>query len=103
MSVGNIKTTRRHNFRTVNARIDPQASAEALNKLREVDPNYPIEAETGHNYYSIGNYEKAYENFTKANLNTMEAALPHIQFLKFPMLLSPKKSKFFQIPKTIKR
>ena len=40
--------------------------------MREVDPNYPIEAETGHNYYSIGNYEKAYENFTKANLNTME-------------------------------
>ena len=59
-------------YANVYRKIDPQASAEALNKLREVDPNYPIEAETGHNYYSIGNYEKAYENFTKANLNTME-------------------------------
>ncbi len=59
-------------YANVYRKIDPQASAEALNKLRTVDPNYPIEAETGHNYYSIGSYDKAYENFSKANLNTME-------------------------------
>lgn len=59
-------------YANVYRKIDPQASAEALNKLRAVDPNYPIEAETGHNYYSIGSYDKAYENFSKANLNTME-------------------------------
>ena len=59
-------------YANVYRKIDPQASAEALSKLREVDPNYPIEAETGHNYYSIGNYDKAYENFSKAKHSTME-------------------------------
>jgi len=59
-------------YANVYRKIDPQASAEALSKLREVDPNYPIEAETGHNYYSIGNYDKAYENFSKAKHETME-------------------------------
>lgn len=59
-------------YANVYRKIDPAASADALSKLREVDPNYPIEAETGHNYYSIGNYDKAYENFSKAKHETME-------------------------------
>ena len=59
-------------YSNVYRKIDPQASAEALSKLKEINPNYPIEAETGHNYYSIGEYEKAYEYFAKANHSTME-------------------------------
>ncbi len=59
-------------YANVYRKIDPEASAEALNKLREINPDYPIEAENGHNYYTIGNYDKAYENFSKAKHSTME-------------------------------
>ena len=59
-------------YSNVYRKIDPQASAEALNKLREINPNYPIEAEAGHNFFSAGNYEKAYEYFSKAKPNTLE-------------------------------
>ncbi len=53
-------------YSNVYRKIDPAASAEALNKLREINPDYPIEAEAGHNFFSAGNYEKAYDYFSKA-------------------------------------
>ena len=59
-------------YSNVYRKIDPQASADALNKLREINPNYPIEAEAGHNFFSAGNYEKAYEYFSQAKPNTLE-------------------------------
>lgn len=59
-------------YSNVYRKIDPTASAEALNKLREINPNYPIEAEAGHNFFSAGNYEKAYEYFSKAKPSTLE-------------------------------
>lgn len=62
-------------YSNVYRKIDPVESANALNKLRAIDPNYPIEAEAGHNFYTAGNYEKAYEYFSKANLNTLEEYL----------------------------
>ena len=59
-------------YSNVYRKIDPVASADALNKLREVNPDYPIEAEAGHNFFSAGNYDKAYEYFSKAKPNTLE-------------------------------
>ncbi len=59
-------------YSNVYRKIDPVASADALNKLREIDPNYPIEAEAGHNFFSAGNYDKAYEYFSQAKPNTLE-------------------------------
>ena len=59
-------------YSNVYRKIDPAASAEALNKLREINPDYPIEAEAGHNFFSAGNYEKAYEYFSKAKPSTLE-------------------------------
>ena len=59
-------------YSNVYRKIDPAASAEALNKLREINPDYPIEAEAGHNFFSAGNYDKAYEYFSKAKPNTLE-------------------------------
>ena len=59
-------------YARVYQKIDPNGSAEALKKLKEINPDYPVEAENGHTYYSNGNYEKAYENFSKANHATME-------------------------------
>ena len=62
-------------YSNVYRKIDPAASAEALNKLREINPDYPIEAEAGHNFFSAGNYDKAYEYFSKAKPNTLEEYL----------------------------
>ena len=59
-------------YSNVYRKIDPAASADALNKLREINPDYPIEAEAGHNFFSAGNYEKAYEYFSKAKPSTLE-------------------------------
>ena len=59
-------------YSNVYRKIDPTASAEALNKLREINPDYPIEAEAGHNFFSAGNYDKAYEYFSKAKPSTLE-------------------------------
>ena len=59
-------------YSNVYRKIDPAASAEAVNKLREINPDYPIEAEAGHNCFSAGNYEKAYEYFSKAKPSTLE-------------------------------
>ena len=59
-------------YSNVYRKVDPQASADALNKLRAINPDYPIEAEAGHNFYSAGNYEKAYEYFTQAKKSTLE-------------------------------
>lgn len=46
-----------------------------MNKLREINPDYPIEAEAGHNFFSAGNYEKAYDYFSKAKPSTLEEYL----------------------------
>ena len=62
-------------YSNVYRKIDPAASAEALNKLREINPDYPIEAEAGHNFFSAGNYEKAYDYFSKAKPSTLEEYL----------------------------
>ena len=59
-------------YSNVYRKIDPQASAEALDKLRAINPDYPIEAEAGHNFYSAGNYEKAYEYFSKSKPGKLE-------------------------------
>lgn len=59
-------------YSNVYRKIDPAASADALNKLREINPDYPIEAEAGHNFFSAGNYDKAYEYFSKAKESTLE-------------------------------
>ncbi len=62
-------------YARVYQKIDPNGSAEALKKLKEINPDYPVEAENGHTFYSNGNYEKAYENFSQAKLSTLEEYL----------------------------
>ncbi len=64
-------------YSNVYRKVDPAASADALNKLREINPNYPIEAEAGHNFFTAGKYEKAYEYFAKAKPSTMEEYLQY--------------------------
>lgn len=76
-------------YSNVYRKIDPTASAEALNKLREINPDYPIEAEAGHNFFSAGNYEKAYEYFSKAKPSTMEEYL-HYEYAFTAYILNKK-------------
>ena len=58
-------------YSNVYRKIDPQGSAEALEKLRAINPDYPIEAEAAEGFYTAGKYEKAYEFFKKAPLKTL--------------------------------
>ncbi len=58
-------------YSNIYRKVDPQASAEALEKLRVIDPEYPIEAEAAEGFYTAGKYEKAYEFFKKAPLKTL--------------------------------
>ncbi len=52
-------------YANVYRKVDPSETERTLQKLRQVLPDYPIEAEAGHSYYTMGNYEKAMEHFLK--------------------------------------
>ncbi len=54
-------------YANVYRKVDPSETERTLQKLREVLPDYPIEAEAGHSYYTMGNYTKAMEHFIKEN------------------------------------
>lgn len=59
-------------YANVNRKCSPQESERALNMLKQIRPDYPIEAEAGNNFYQGGNYEKAYEYFSKTNKENLE-------------------------------
>ena len=50
----------------------PEEAERALNKLKQERPDFPIEAEAAHTYYSGGRYDKALENFDKADKNKLK-------------------------------
>lgn len=54
-------------YATVYRKVDPQGAEAAINKLREVNPSFPVDAELGHTMYDAGNIEKAYEYYSKAD------------------------------------
>ena len=58
-------------YARVYQKIDPNGSAEALQKLKTINPDYPVEAEIAEGFYTAGKYEKAYEFFKKAPLKTL--------------------------------
>ncbi|WP_295434469.1 hypothetical protein [uncultured Prevotella sp.] len=47
----------------------PELSVEMLEKLRAVQPDYPVDAEAGHFFYTANRFEKAIEYFGKVDLN----------------------------------
>ncbi len=59
-------------YSNVYRKIDPKESAAALEKLRQILPDYPYEAEAGHNFYASGNYEQAYNYFKQTDRNKLE-------------------------------
>lgn len=60
------------NLAKIYRKVSPDEAAEALNKLKAERPDYPIDAEAGNDFYSAGNYEKAYEYFSKTDKNTLK-------------------------------
>lgn len=47
----------------------PELSVQMLEKLRSVQPDYPVDAEAGHFFYTANRFEKAIEYFGKVDLN----------------------------------
>ncbi len=58
-------------YASVYRKRSPSESERVMQELRTNVPEYPVDAEMGHNYYEAGNDEKALESFSKANINTI--------------------------------
>lgn len=61
-------------YANVYRKRSPSESERVLMELRKNVPEYPIDAEMGHNYYESGDDAKAFEAFSKANLGTIAEA-----------------------------
>ena len=59
-------------YANVYRKIDPSESERMLNELKKNVPDFPIEAEAAHSFYSTGNYEKAMEYFLKSDISKLE-------------------------------
>ena len=58
-------------YANVYRKRSPSEADRALNELRKNVPDFPIDTETAHVFYTSGNYEKAMEYFNKANISNM--------------------------------
>ncbi|MCH4148469.1 MAG: tetratricopeptide repeat protein [Prevotella sp.] len=59
-------------YANVNRKADPEGSEKALKTLKQNCPNFPIEAEAAHTFYTAGNYTKALEYYNQADINNLE-------------------------------
>ena len=51
---------------------DPEEAAKAYEMLKQVRPDYPIEAEAAHTFYQGGQYKRAYDAFAKTDKAQLE-------------------------------
>ena len=58
-------------YASVYRKVDPKESERVLQELRRNVPEYPIDAEIGHNYYENGDDAKAFDAYSKAKPNTL--------------------------------
>ena len=76
-------------YANVYRKVDPSETERTLKKLQEVLPDYPIEAEAAHSFYTMGDYAKAMDHFLKADPSKlseeqlMEYAITAINTSKF--------------------
>ena len=54
-------------YANIYRKLNPAESEATINKLREVNPSFPVDAELGHMMYNANNTEKAYEYYSKTN------------------------------------
>lgn len=59
-------------YASVYRKRDPQLAADALNKLRTILPDYPVDAEAAHSFYTAEKYDKAFEHFQKTKKESLD-------------------------------
>ena len=59
-------------YANVNRKVSPEESARVLNELRKIRPDYPVDAETAHSYYTANKFDKALEYFAKCDINQLD-------------------------------
>ena len=59
-------------YSNVYRKVDPAEAEKALQALKVQLPDFPIEAEAAHAFYTGQNYEKAFEYYQKTNQNNLE-------------------------------
>lgn len=57
---------------SVNRKVAPEESEKALQKLKEILPDYPIDATLAEQFLQAGNLSKAYDYFVKVDQNKIE-------------------------------
>ncbi len=50
----------------------PEEAAKALDQLRTILPDYPVDAEAGHSFYVAEKYDKAWESYSKSNMDKLD-------------------------------
>lgn len=59
-------------YANVNRKVSPEETERALNELRKNVPDFPVEAEAAHSYYTMGSYDKAMEYYLKSNIEKLD-------------------------------
>ncbi|CCY64973.1 tetratricopeptide repeat family protein [Prevotella sp. CAG:1124] len=59
-------------YAAVYRKVDPEGSVAVLEKLRQVQPDYPVDAEAGHFFYGANKFDKAIEYYGKVDLNQLK-------------------------------
>jgi tetratricopeptide (TPR) repeat protein len=70
-------------YAQINAKADPDGSIEKLEKLRTIDPSYPVDLVAAEIMSKTNNSDKAIEYYSKASLDKME----NYQLAEYSMLL----------------
>lgn len=70
-------------YAQINAKADPEGSIEKLEKLRTIDPSYPVDLVAAEIMSKTNNSDKAIEYYSKASLDKME----NYQLAEYSMLL----------------
>ena len=70
-------------YAQINAKADPEGSIEKLEKLRTIDPSYPVDLVAAEIMSKTNNTDRAIEYYSKASLNQME----NYQLAEYSMLL----------------
>ena len=70
-------------YAQINAKADPEGSIEKLEKLRTIDPSYPVDLVAAEIMSKTNNTDWAIEYYSKASLNQME----NYQLAEYSMLL----------------
>lgn len=58
-------------YANVYRKRDPQGAEDAINQLRQTNPDFPVDAELGHLMFNADNMDKAYEYYSKTNMDKL--------------------------------